>query len=208
MIVFGVLGQGQSGFGCAWGKLPADSFCGASAACGLAGRRVECAPAGASLRKIHDMTLTDEQKQQIASWIEEGLKPSDIQSRLETAFGLRVTYMDVRFLIDDLKLTLKDPEPAETPELPATPEPSPVLAPEAAPAGGAGGVQVKVDPLTKVGTLASGRVTFSDGKVGDWYVDQMGRLGMVPPEPGYRPAQADIAEFQVALDKELARLGL
>lgn len=151
------------------------------------------------------MTLTDEQKQQIAAWIEEGLRPSDIQSRLETAFGLRVTYMDVRFLIDDLKLTLKDPEPVEAP---AAPEAAAVLVPESAPAAGLGGVKITVDQLTKAGTLASGRVTFSDGKVGDWYIDQMGRLGMVPPEPGYRPAQTDIADFQVALDKELARLGL
>jgi len=153
------------------------------------------------------MTLTDEQKQQIATWIEEGLKPSDIQSRLETAFGLRVTYMDVRFLIDDLKLTLKDPEPVET-LVPAEPEPVSPLAPEAEQPGAAGGVQVKVDQLTKPGTLVSGRVTFSDGKVSDWYLDQMGRLGMVPSEPGYRPPQADIAEFQVVLEKELARLGL
>jgi hypothetical protein len=36
----------------------------------------------------------------------------------------------------------------------------------------------------------------------------MGRLGMVPPEPGYRPPQSDLAEFQLALEKELAKLGL
>ena len=37
----------------------------------------------------------------------------------------------------------------------------------------------------------------------EWYLDQYGRLGMVPPEPGYRPPDADVAEFQASLEKEL-----
>jgi hypothetical protein len=31
---------------------------------------------------------------------------------------------------------------------------------------------------------------------------------MVPDEQGYRPPQSDVAEFQVALEKELTRLGI
>jgi hypothetical protein len=30
---------------------------------------------------------------------------------------------------------------------------------------------------------------------------------MVPPEPGYRPAQSDLVEFQAALEKELMKQG-
>ena len=156
------------------------------------------------------MTLTDEQKKQVAAWIEQGLKPSDIQSKLESEFALRVTYMEVRFLIDDLKLTLKDPEPAVPAETSApASEPAVLKDPaKSAPAAGAGAVSIKIDAITRAGALVSGHVTFSDGKTGEWYLDQMGRLGMVPPEPGYRPPQSDLAEFQVALEKELAKLGL
>lgn len=158
------------------------------------------------------MSLTDEQKTKVAAWIEEGLKPSDVQSRLESEFGLRVTYIEVRFLMDDLKLTPKDPTPPEPPKPADTP---PEIAPDAAPAAAPladaaakSGVKVKVDELTRPGSMVSGRVTFSDGQVAEWYLDQTGRLGMVPPSPGYRPPENDVAEFQIVLEQELAKLGL
>ena len=149
------------------------------------------------------MSLTDEQKTKVAAWIEEGLKPSDVQSRLESEFGLRVTYMDVRFLIDDLKLMPKDPAPPEPPKAE-----DPVPEPLAEPPPAAGGVVVRVDSLTKPGATVSGKVIFTDGQTAEWYLDQMGRLGMVPPSPGYRPPDNDVAEFQTALEQELVKLGL
>jgi hypothetical protein len=65
-----------------------------------------------------------------------------------------------------------------------------------------------VDKVTRAGALVSGNVTFSDGQKAGWYLDQMGRLGMAPTEKGYRPSPADVEEFQLALEKELARLGM
>jgi hypothetical protein len=158
------------------------------------------------------MVLTDEQKQAVASWIEGGAKPADIQGRLEKEFDIRMTYMEVRFLFDDLKVMPKDPPPPpETPkptepESPNAAEPSPFEDP-VLPQPGGGKVTVKVDEIMRPGAMVSGKATFSDGKVSEWYLDQYGRLGMVPGEPGYRPPQADMAEFQVALEKELVRLG-
>lgn len=157
------------------------------------------------------MNLDEAQKQKIAQWIEEGLKLSDIQSKINSEFGLSMTYMEVRFLIDDLGVKLKEP-PAEPPppppqaaaEAPAAKAPGPGLAPEAP---GGGGVKVGVDQLTRPGALVSGKVTFSDGKQAEWYLDQMGRLGVVPKEEGYKPSQEDIAVFQTELQGELARLG-
>ena len=109
------------------------------------------------------MTLDDTQRKKVAGWIAEGMKLSEIQNRLAADFGERMTYMDVRFLVDDLKLTPKDielPKPAApaTP-LAATPPPSalnPVAQNPAAPAGTAGGVSVVVDQLTRVGAVVSG----------------------------------------------------
>jgi hypothetical protein len=126
----------------------------------------------------------------------------------------------VRLLVDDLKLIPKDVEP---------PKPAqPVLSgPAAAPAGGhaaaaktgtstqkaphpggaAAGVWVSVDQIARPGAVVSGRVTFSDGNQAAWYLDQTGRLGLVPEQAGYRPPQADLQQFQSALDSELTRLG-
>src|SRR5262245_47517741 len=54
------------------------------------------------------MNLDDAQKQKVTGWIKEGLKLSEIQCNLASEFGIHLTYMEVRFLVDDLKLTPKD----------------------------------------------------------------------------------------------------
>jgi hypothetical protein len=171
------------------------------------------------------MDLTTEQKQQVAAWIEEGANLSAIQQRLSDQFDLRLTYMEARFLIDDLKLNFKEePAAAEPPSeaqsafapsgLPAggAPEPEPlgseILGNNPEPAAQGGGVRLKVDSITRPGAMVSGSVTFSDGENAAWYLDQMGRLGLVAETPGYRPAPQDVAPFQQALEAELAKLGI
>jgi hypothetical protein len=140
--------------------------------------------------------LDDTQKKQIASWIAEGLKLSEIQKRIESDFGLTLTYMEARFLLDDLALAPKDPEPAE----PVKPEDAlePELLPEE-PGAGFGGVQITVDQLVRTGALISGQVTFSDSKKAAWYLDQYGRLGLVPEEKDTKPSEQDLKEFQTQL---------
>lgn len=155
------------------------------------------------------MQLNDEQRQRVAAWIAEGMKLADIQGRLAEEFGIRLTYMDARLLVDDLKLTPKDlepPAPAPVPaaETAADAPPSLLAEPTSAPAGK---LSLSVDQIARPGAMVSGSVTFSDGKSAKWHVDQQGRLGVVPTEPGYRPPPADIEEFQVALDRELQKMG-
>ena len=57
------------------------------------------------------MTLTPEQKQAVASWVAAGDNLSAVQKKLLEQFKLSLTYRDVRFLVDDLNLELKDPAP-------------------------------------------------------------------------------------------------
>jgi hypothetical protein len=57
------------------------------------------------------MTLTPEQKAAVASWVAAGDNLSAVQKKLIEQFKLSLTYRDVRFLVDDLELTLKDPAP-------------------------------------------------------------------------------------------------
>lgn len=57
------------------------------------------------------MPLTPEQKQTVASWVAAGDNLSVVQKKLADQFKLSLTYRDVRFLVDDLNLELKDPAP-------------------------------------------------------------------------------------------------
>lgn len=157
---------------------------------------------------------TPEQLQQVARWVAEGATLSEVQSRLSKEFGLSMTYMDVRFLVDDLGAVLidkPDPKAAQpAPDLAAAPAaeaPADAVAevPPAPPAGGK--VAVVVDTLARPGAVVSGKVTFSDGQSAEWYVDEMGRPGLIPTTPGYRPTNEDIRDFQTLLDAEFRKMG-
>jgi hypothetical protein len=161
------------------------------------------------------MNLDEAQRQRVTAWVLQGAKLSEIQNRLAEEFNLKLTYMEVRFLVDDLKLTLKDPEPPKVVAPPAAAKPAGDAAvPVAKLPGdlaslppGSHKVSVRVDQITKPGAIVSGKVTFSDGQTADWHLDQTGRLGVVPKQQGYKPSQADVQDFQLALQQEVAKLG-
>jgi hypothetical protein len=156
------------------------------------------------------MNLDEAQRNKVAAWIADGAKLSDIQTRLASELGLKFTYMEVRLLVDDLKLTPKDPEPPKV-AAPVADVTKPAAAKSVLPAAEAtpvaGKVSVSLDQLTRPGAIASGKVNFSDGQTADWYLDQTGRLGVVPKQTGYKPSAADVQQFQTALQGELARMG-
>lgn len=143
------------------------------------------------------MTLTDDQRAAITKWIGAGANLSEIQRRLKEEFGIALTYLEARLLADDLQLSLKEPERSPDPVLPA-----------AEPAAAPGAVSVAIDQITRPGALISGRVTFSDGEKAEWHLDQMGRLGLNPSTPGYRPSQGDVASFQQELERAARSQGL
>jgi hypothetical protein len=161
------------------------------------------------------MSLDEAQRKKVVGWIEQGHKLSQIQTLLDSECGVKLTYMETRLLVDDLKLTPKDPEPPKAPVLPPAPaaEPvppaqSPLEAPASEPAATpAAGVSVVLDKIAKPGSVVSGNVTFSDGQKATWYLDQTGRLGLGPELAGYRPSATDVQHFQVALDAELSKMG-
>jgi hypothetical protein len=57
------------------------------------------------------MSLSPEQKKAVASWVANGDNLSEVQKKLSELFQLSLTYRDVRFLVDDLNLELKDAAP-------------------------------------------------------------------------------------------------
>lgn len=75
------------------------------------------------------MTLTPEQQQAVAGWVTAGDNLSAIQKKLAEQFQVSMTYRDVRFLVDDLNLSLKDPAPkVDTSDVSKTPSAAPAAA--------------------------------------------------------------------------------
>ncbi len=167
--------------------------------------------------------LSPDQKQQVETWAAEGATLNEIQDRIKTEFGMTLTYMDARLLMIDLEVKLKEKarpqepaaKPSPAPAAAAAPtdevpdaefaEDAPVTPPEQpfGPVPEGGTISVTVDQITVPGTMVSGKVTFSDGVLAGWYVDQFGRLGLNAPQEGYKPPPADIPAFQRELDRLL-----
>ena len=119
-----------------------------------------------------------------------------------------MTFMETRFLLDDLNLDLKE-EPKPEPDDGVQPEAasSDLPVPEEA-ALGNGTVSVEIDKIVRPGSAISGSVTFSDGVTAKWYVDQMGRLGLDPDQEGYQPSESDIQAFQTELQSKMQAPGI
>lgn len=147
-----------------------------------------------------------EQKREIASWVADGMGLSDVQKKINTDFGIVMTYMDVRFLVDDLDLTLVD-QVEEKPVAKSEDGTDTNAVPDASLDGSEGGVTVELDTVNPPGAMASGSVRFSDGQAKKWTLDQFGRLGLSGGDEGYKPSDEDVAEFQKQLDTALRGRG-
>lgn len=146
------------------------------------------------------MELDAKQKEAVRKWVSEGCNIAEIQKRLDTEFGLSMTYLDVRFLLIDMGLEIKEKKTSDkkisemygkkNSELSTH-----TLSPPR--------VNVQLDRITRPGYLASGTVSFSDGTKGQWAIDQFGRVMLETAISGYRPSAEDMSEFQGALKQLL-----
>ena len=150
--------------------------------------------------------LTPAQISTVSAWVAEGATLSQIQERLSSQLEVSMTYMDVRFLVDDLNLALIEKEEPAKPEEVVTEAAAAPVAPAETPQG-AGVVTVEVDTIAQPHAMVSGHVTFSDGEKADWYIDHQGRPGRAARTPGYRPTPQDITDFQAKLDAALRQAG-
>jgi len=158
---------------------------------------------------VGKMKLTSEQLKTLRAWASEGRSLADIQKRMESDLGLRVTYMELRFLMDDYAIELGKAEkkaPAKKeepkPEVPVEETDKPAEETELA-----GGVTVDVDPISRPGAIVSGNVVFGDGVKAKWYLDQYGRLGLDGVAKSYRPSDDDLQDFQTELQRILQKKG-
>ena len=175
--------------------------------------------------EISDMSiaksLSEEQIATIQSWADAGAGLSDIQARLSEEMDVKVTYMEMRFLVDDIGIQFQpepDPEPEEKEEsetdqanqednAPDSPSPGNDLLGENDQASGS--VTVTVDQVQRPGAIISGQVTFSGGQSASWFLDEMGRLGMDPrdEDDNFQPSESDLMAFQEELQKVIKESG-
>ena len=150
-------------------------------------------------------SLTEEQIAQIRSWAESGDGVPEIQKKLREEFEMRVTYLETRFLLEDLKI-----------ELLPTPEPEPKkeddeedLSEEeiGAEDDSGNGVKLTVDQVLRPGAIISGKADFGGGQVASWWLDQMGRLGLDASDPDFRPSEEQAQAFQTKLRRVLQESG-
>ncbi|MGF1531282.1 MAG: hypothetical protein ACFCU4_07965 [Puniceicoccaceae bacterium] len=156
------------------------------------------------------MNLSPEQTQAVRDCVLAGGNLSEVQKLLVEKFDLRLTFMQVRFLVEDLDLTLVEKE-APRAQKPGTPTSqsgdSSVLEPTPDQVSPPTRVAVEVDAINTPGTIVSGTVTFSDRQTAKWQLDQMGRLGLIPATSGYQPSPEDVEEFQIQLEAALRQKG-
>ena len=157
------------------------------------------------------MELSDAKKAVVTKWIQEGRSLADVQRLLREDHQISMTYMDVRFLVDDLDIEVANNEP-EAPELPeveaaedATAEP---VEAELVDEGSNCAVTIDVDAIMRPGSLVSGTVVFSDGVSLGWQLSAAGQLGLIPGEDSeYRPSPEDLQSFQSQLEEVLRKRG-
>lgn len=124
------------------------------------------------------MTLTPEQKQAVSSWVAAGDNLSAVQRKLADEFKISMTYRDVRFLVDDLNLELKDAAPKVdtndvTKAAPARPAPT-------APAAEKKGLMDKLKEKVGLGSAADDE----DELPGEEFADDAGVPAQSPAGPG------------------------
>lgn len=168
------------------------------------------------------MALSAEQREMVKSWVQDGESLAGVQKRIASEFNLSMTYMDVRFLVDDLNVALVDKAPAKPTAatvLDGNQQDASTIAEdveddavvETFPGGGNaeqdGKVTVELDKIMRPGAVVSGTVTFSDGITAAWLINQMGRLGFASVPEGYQPKPEDLQEFQLELQKMLQKAG-
>jgi len=172
------------------------------------------------------MQLNDTQKDAVRKWIAEGCGLTEIQKRLNDEFKLTVTFLDLRFLVLDLGLTIKEQAKNTSAGLdlakaaPGHPSPGSAggyaeagaeasdMEPDSPDSGGTGSVTVTLDRIVKPGSVVSGTVRFSDGVSAAWMLDQLGRLALDAGKPNYRPSPEDVQAFQMELRNLLQSRGI
>ena len=154
--------------------------------------------------------------------LNEGLSLSDVQKLLDSEYGMKMTYFELRMIVSTLDINWSNqekkhtsvitpspapepPKPApqqqEAPKVDANPEPpDDDDADDEIEPGEDGGTQVTMDDVPIPGAVMSGHVVFASGASGKWVFNRMGQLGLAELDEGSeKPSQEDLMLFQQEL---------
>ena len=158
-------------------------------------------------------------KRLMAEKLQSGESLSEIQKLVNEKFSLHLTYMEIRILaseLDSIDWKALDPR-AQAEAAKRAKEEAEKKAAEAADADGLAGADapgteapqqgaaptgktvVELSKIARPGMMLSGTVKFASGSTAEWYVDQLGRLGLENLN-GEKPTQEDIEAFQIELE--------
>ena len=164
-----------------------------------------------------DKIRENETKTLMAAKLAEGVQLSEIQSLVNAEFKQNMTYMDIRILASELEVDWKKFDPEKKAEAPAEAAPAQEaaapgeedVAEEAAPAApempDLSDTKIEVSKIARPGMMFSGRATLAHGATAEWFLDNMGRLGLDNLQ-GENPSEEDVRKFQMALQLELRKL--
>ena len=167
-----------------------------------------------------DKAVEQQVKVFMAEKLAAGITLSEIQSLVNVEFKLSMTYMDIRILASELEIDWQKlsaekqssaperesaPAPESAPEADSTPQETAEAIPENDAMPDLSTTTVEVSKLARPGMMFSGSATFANGSTADWYLDNMGRLG-VDNLQGDKPSQEDIEKFQIVLQNELRKI--
>ena len=160
-----------------------------------------------------DKALELEIKKFTAAELAAGVSLSDIQNHINAEFKTSLTYMDVRILASTLDVDWQALDPNAKKAAETEPENSvtetaaeqPADISESAADAEISDTVVEVSKLARPGMMLSGTVKFASGSTAEWYVDNMGRLGL-ENLVGEKPTQEDIEKFQIELDKAVRKV--
>ena len=145
-----------------------------------------------------DKVLENEIKRFMAAKLADGIALSEIQTLVNAEFKQNMTYMDIRILASELEVDWKkfDPEKksdAFAEDAPAAGNadaamddveedvPAEAEAEAAAPVPGMpdlSDTKIEVSKIARPGMMFSGSVTFANNTTAEWFLDNMGRLGL------------------------------
>ena len=167
-----------------------------------------------------DKAVEKQVKDFMAEKLAAGISLSEIQSLVNAEFKLSMTYMDIRILASELEIDWQKlstgnqsdapaagsaPAPESQPEADNASQETAAPMPENADMPDLSTTKVEVSKLARPGMMFSGSATFANGSSADWYLDNMGRLG-VDNLQGDKPSQEDIEKFQIVLQNELRKI--
>jgi hypothetical protein len=159
----------------------------------------------------------EERKPIVKELLAKGLTLSQIQDYFHKEKNDPIKYMDLRLLLSEmpdaklpekevLKTVLPPAAPAAATGGKFTPNATGAAVASAGPETG-GKLSISVDQVPAPGSMLSGYARFSSGAKSQWFLDEMGRLGLEPELGSGKPTEKDMQEFSMELRRMLQQTG-